>query len=373
MRKRSLWGVAAVAVVVAAGWFGVQSRGDDPAPRPVAGEEAPVVPGRLPPLGVMLPASEASGLAASHHYPGVFYWLRDGGPSKPDTPRDAIWAMRLGAGGVPEPVRDGEMFPSYAVAGATNHDWEALTVDDAGALWIGELGANDCKAQQRLLQVAEPDPSGFGAVEVVADYDLRFPDNPKPGCRTYNSEALLWLDGRLYVFAKTRGTPVYRVDLPPGARGTATLTRIGEFGEGVDNISAASVSEDRSRLMVLDHERLRVFTTDPTAVGDDFLAGAAASAPTGTARFEAPGGASVEGGTFVPGGHDIAFVAEDRHLYYAHPQSYGEPPAVPGGTPATTPGFSPPQGTPPPATSEDWDDPALDLLPTLTPGADDVG
>lgn len=364
MGKRALWTVAALAVIAAAVWRWGLPADHDAAPRPVAGEEAPVVPGRLPPLGVMLPASEASGLAASHHYPGVFYWLRDGGPSKPDTPRDAIWAMRIGAGGVPEPVRDGQLFPSYAVAGATNHDWEALTVDDAGALWIGELGANDCKAQQRLLQVAEPEPGGFGAVEVVADYDLRFPDNPKPGCRTYNSEALLWLDGHLYVFAKTRGTPVYRVDLPPGARGTATLTRIGEFGAGVDNISAASVSDDRSRLMVLDHERLRVFTTDPTAVGDDFLAGAAESEPTGTARFEAPGGASVEGGTFVPGGHDIAFVAEDRHLYYARPASYGEPAPSPSAVPS---------GTTPTPTPTGWDDPALDVLPTLAPGAGDVG
>ena len=193
----------------------------------------------------------------------MYYWLRDGGSSKPGRPRDAIWGMRISSGGMPEPVRGAELFPSYPVAGTKNLDWEDLTVDDAGALWIGQLGANNCKDQQRLLRVAEPDPNGAGPLDVVASYDLRFPDNTKPGCTTYNSEAMIWLDGHFYVFAKTSGSPVYRVDLPAGTSGRATITRIGKIGHNVDNISAVGISDDRSRLMVLDHERLWVFTTDP--------------------------------------------------------------------------------------------------------------
>jgi hypothetical protein len=370
VRGRSLWSAVALAVASLAGWYAVATGGtganaaDPPrgafgfdlrrpkdqaplespppgafgfdlrrpkdqapleSPPPGTVPQAPVVPGRMPPLDVRLPASEASGLIASRAYPGMYYWLRDGGSSKPGKPRDAIWGMRLSTGGLPEPVRGDELFPSYPVTGAKNQDWEALTVDDAGALWIGQIGANNCRDRQRLLRVAEPDPGGPGPLEVVAAYDLRFPDNPKPGCRTYNSEALIWLDGHFYVFAKTRGTPVYRVDLPAGTSGKARLTRIGRFGGDVDNISSASVSDDRSRLMVQDHERLWVFTTDPARTGDDFMADAISRDPTGTARFEAPGGASVEGGTFVRGSHDIAFVAEDRHIYYARAPTYGEP------------------------------------------------
>lgn len=365
MRRRSLWSVAAAVVVVlaAVGWWAVAVRGpagDEtpfPAGRAAADQQAPVVPGKLPPLGVTLPASEASGLAASRHYPGVFYWLRDGGASGPDTPRDAIWGMRISAGGMPEPVRDGTMFPAYGVPGATNEDWEALTVDDEGALWIGQIGANNCTDEQRLIRVAEPDPTVDAPLEVVATYDLRFPD-PKPGCRTSNAEAMIWLDGHFYLFAKTRGTPIYRVDLPGGAAGTAKLTRIGQIGHRVNNISAASISDDRQRLMVLDHRRVYVFTADATLRGDELIKDAVTDRYTGTAEFEAPGGATVEGGTFVPGTRDIAFVAEDGNIYYARPESYGEPP------------WTPPSPTAPPAT---WHDPALDDLPTLEPSANDVG
>ncbi|GIF78054.1 hypothetical protein [Asanoa siamensis] len=369
MRRRSLWSVVALATAALVGWYGISlSTGSDataaadPAKAAVP-EEAPIVPGRMPPLGVKLPASEASGLIASRTYPGMYYWLRDGGSSKPGKPRDALWGMRLSAGGMPEPVRGNELFPSYAVTGAKNQDWEALTTDSAGALWIGQLGANNCKDQQRLLRVAEPDPSGTGPLEVVASYTLRFPDNSKPGCRTYNSEALLWLDGHFYVFAKTSGTPVYRVDLPSGTSGEARVTRIGRFGRDVDNISSASISDDRTRLMVQDHERLWVFTTDPTRTGDAFMTDAVSRKATGTARFEAPGGASVEGGTFVRGSHDIAFVAEDMNLYYARPQTYGEAPWTPA---PPTPSWPPLPTTPPaPTAPPTWYDPWFDNLPTL--------
>jgi len=362
MRGRTLWSVAALSVAPLVGWYAFAGPGTGAnAADPVSDvEQAPIFPGRLPALGVKLPASEASGLIASKHYPGMYYWLRDGGSSKPGRPRDAIWGMRISSGGMPEPVRGADLFPSYPVAGAKNLDWEDLTVDDAGALWIGQLGANNCKDQQRLLRVAEPDPNGAGPLEVVASYDLRFPDNAKPGCRTYNSEAMVWLDGHFYVFAKTSGTPVYRVDLPAGTSGQATVTRIGKIGHNVDNISAVGISDDRSRLMVLDHERLWVFTTDPARTGDDFMKDAFKRKYSGTATFEAPGGASVEGGSFVRDSHDIAFVAEDGNLYYARPQTYGEPPWTPAPTVAPIPTV-PPMPTEPPT----WYDPWLDTLPTL--------
>ena len=57
------------------------------------------------------------------------------------------------AGWLAGPCPRGGAFPTYAVA-ASNADWEDLAVDGAGALWIGELGANNCRAQQRPLQVA---------------------------------------------------------------------------------------------------------------------------------------------------------------------------------------------------------------------------
>jgi hypothetical protein len=333
VRKRSLSSIVTVAVLAgtATGYALSAERVVPKVIGAVAAQAAPEEPptGRVEALRSLLPANEASALVASRTQPGVYYWLRDGGPSKPDRPRDAIWAMRLDAAGNPLPVRGSTLFPSYDVKGAKNVDWEDLAVDDTGALWIGELGANDCKRQQRLYRTTEPLPGSTAAITVSASYDLRFTDDLKSGCRTYNSEAMFWLDGHLYVFAKTAGSPVYRVDLPSGTGGTARLTRVTQVGQGVDNISASSLSDDRTRLMLLDHERMWVFRTDPARRGDDLVEAAFAAPARWQARFQAEGGASVEGGSFAWGTHTLAFVAEDRRIYVADPRAYGDDPGAP--------------------------------------------
>lgn len=274
----------------------------------------PVVP--VPPIDVLLPASEASGMAASRRYPNVYYWLRDGGPATPATPRAALWSLSLDAQGRPQPVRGREMFPFYLAPGLPNVDWEALTIDDDGSVWVGDIGANDCVKDQRLYRFAEPDPYETVVLELEATYSLRFPDNPRAGCTTYNAEAMLWLDGHLYLFAKAHDSPVYRVDLPPSMAGEARLVRLGALGRGVNNISVGSLADDRSRFVVADHKNAWVYqSSDPALCGDAYLRDVIARPAVGQVRFT-PSGAAVEGGTFVRDSYDIAFVAEDRRIYY---------------------------------------------------------
>ena len=281
--------------------------------------------GGLPPLDFLLPANEASGLVASRRYAGVYYWLRDGGGSTPATPRAALWAMRLSATGVPQAVRGHDLFPFYRTPGVSNMDWEALTIDGDGSIWIGAIGANNCVNQQRLYRFAEPDPSLDSALELEAEYTIRFPDNPRAGCTTYNSEAMFWLDGHLYLVAKTHGSPVYRVDLPPAMAGEARLVRLGELGHGVDNISVAGLSDDRSRLVVADHKNIWVYaSSDPQLCGDAYVVDVISRPHRWQTNF-APNGAAVEGGTFVRDSYAVAFVSEDRRVYYATPKDYVGP------------------------------------------------
>jgi hypothetical protein len=362
MRGRPLWSVVAATLAGLAAGYALGA-GPPRTPEP-AGKTLPDIPralaGFLPPLSVLLPANEASGIVASRRNPGVYFWLRDGGPDKPGRPRTALWGLRIDESGQPGAVHGDALFPAFPVTGASNVDWEALTIDDAGDLWIGQLGANDCRSRQGLHRVAEPDPATESTLPVLATYDLRFPDNPKSGCRTYNSEAMFWIDGHLYLFAKTDRSPVYRVDLPEGDAGEATLTRIGQLGRGIDNISASSVSDDRTRLMVLDHKRMWVYEVDPARRGDDLVRDAIGRAPKWQATFEGEGGATVEGGTFARGSHRLAFVAEDRRIYVTDPQGYGDVPSPvcptpdPGASVTPDPSATPtpdPGGTADPGTS----------------------
>ncbi|WP_166388513.1 hypothetical protein [Catellatospora methionotrophica] len=277
---------------------------------------APVRAGR--PIAIHtadLPANEASGLVASRRHPGVFYWLRDGGGATTQRPRAALYTIRLGDDAQAYPVRRGENFPFAQVFEAPNTDWEDVVMDDDDNLWIGDIGANDCVSKQYLYRTLEPEPDTDDPFIVTARYPLAFPD-PAPGCKTRNAEAMLWLDGELYIFAKTANSPVYRVVLPAERNKPVALLPVTEFDYGVDKISVSAVSDDRTRLTLAGHARYWVFAADPKLKGDAFLRKAMSGKPVHTARFDsAAGNASVEGGSYVPGTHDLLFVAENKEIF----------------------------------------------------------
>jgi hypothetical protein len=235
-----------------------------------------------------------------------------------------LWALRLDGNGVPKPVRQSVLFPYASVFQVSNTDWEDLVIDDDDNLWIGDIGANDCMSQQYLYKALEPDPGTGDPFVVTSKYPIRLPD-PQSGCRTRNAETMLWLDGALYIFAKTDNSPVYRAE-PAERNLEMPLVRVGQFADSsVKRISVASISTDRTRLMVAGHTRFWVFEANPSLRGDEYLRDAMKRAPSAEGRFDATGGnASVEGGSFVPDSRDMIFVAEDRSIYHVRAEEYGE-------------------------------------------------
>ncbi|MBV1850225.1 hypothetical protein [Catellatospora tritici] len=317
---------------VAAAVVGPSGTGDGPVPPPE--REIPLHPFAIVPIeqkvaigDVALPASEASGLAASRRYPGVYYWLRDGGGATAQRPRAALWAIKVDEAGDSKPVRRGENFPFAGVFDAANGDWEDIVVDDDDNLWIGDIGANNCKAQQHLFKTLEPDPDTDDPFVVTAKYPLAFPD-PAEGCRTRNAEAMLWLDGSLYIFAKGPHSPLYRVELPDHRGDDAELAPVGQFESTVNRISVSTLSDDRTRLVLASHALYWVFETDPELKGDDLLRDAMKRTPRYVGKFPEQDGmvAAVEGGSYLPGSHQVLFVAENKQVFLL--------PDDPGGAPA---------------------------------------
>lgn len=281
----------------------------------------------IPALSIQALAGEGSGMVASRQYPGVNYWLRDGGTATADKPRDAIFAVKFDANGNPVPVRGTDKFPFYNVTGSPNNNWEDIAMDDTNNIWIGDIGANNCdRNNQKLIKIKEPNPSANETLTILASYTFKFPD-PVTGCNTWNSEAMFWLDGKMYIFAKNSGSSVYRVDLPSGTSGTATLTKLGSLTGGVSNISVSSISDDRTRLVVAGHAKMNMYkTTNPSLRGDALIKDLISRAPAYVSTFST-GTAdkpTVEGGSFKRGSYDVAFVSENKYIYYATPRTYGD-------------------------------------------------
>ncbi len=276
----------------------------------------------------ILPAGEASGLVASQSHPNVFWWMRDGGPSTAEKPREAIYALKVDANGNTQPVRGDDKFPFFEINGVKNSNWEDIALDDDNNLWIGDIGANNCsRSSQKLYRVKEPDPTKSSKLDVDASYTFSFPD-PANGCNTWNSEAMFWLDGKMYIFAKTKNSPLYRVDLPKGNTGKATLKRLGTLSGGASNISASSLSGDRTRLMVASHNQTSIYQASSSSLkGDDLVKDLISKKPAYQARFDCKCSdktAAVEGGSFRKDSLATVYVSETKRLYTADPAEYGD-------------------------------------------------
>jgi hypothetical protein len=160
------------------------------------------------------------------------------------------------------------------VDGAVARDWEDITSDGAGHLWIADTGNNDNDRRDlAVLRVPEPGlPISPGArIAVDRTVRVRYPDQaefpPPPGERFFDSEALFWADGSLFLLTKHRGdtrTRLFRVPaLDDGA--DVLLDPLGEFDVGADRrrkkgmVTAADVSADGQHLAVLAYHALFVF------------------------------------------------------------------------------------------------------------------
>lgn len=262
---------------------------------------------------------EGSGLIASRQYPHLYWFIRDGGPETVDKPRSAVYSMHM----------DGRTQPDVAptlVEGMRNTNWEDLAIDDEGNLWIGDIGANKCgRRDQTLIKIGEPQP-GDASIGVKQRYVFRFPD-PPAGCATWNSEAMFWLDGHLYLIAKNAESGIYRVDLRQD--GTASLVKIARL-QGVSNQSVASINSKRTRLMVAGHQGMSVYTASQSGLsGDAFIRDIASRRPAYKASFSCDGcnannKASVEGGSFMNGRDGVVFIAENKRVYLAWSKDYSE-------------------------------------------------
>jgi hypothetical protein len=126
---------------------------------------------------------ESSGVAASQRYPGVLWTHNDGGGK-----RQALYAID----------RNGSTRASIPVPGLKFRDWEDIAIDDAGHLYLGDIGNNDGKRDTLYVySIDEPNPNtDTEPIEVKREWQLKFPGAP------FNCETLFIWKGYGYVVSK---------------------------------------------------------------------------------------------------------------------------------------------------------------------------
>ena len=176
---------------------------------------------------------------------------------------------------------NGKLEKTVIIDNTDNIDWEDITKDKEGNLYIGDFGNND--NERKDLCIYKVDKLSLDGTSAIPAYKISFtyPEQkdfpPKKAALFYDVEGFFEYDNNFYLFTKNRskgfdGTAfLYRV---PNTAGFHQAVLMGEF-KTCDNynhcaITAASISPDETKVAVLTHDKVFLFENFK---GDDFLNG----------------------------------------------------------------------------------------------------
>jgi len=171
---------------------------------------------------------------------------------------------------------------------ALNTDWEDITQDKQGNLYIGNFGNNANKRKDlQILKINARDLNSKKRIGVEQIY-FHFPEQknfpPKKKKMYYDVESLFEWENNLYVFTKSRvkneigRTFLYRI---PNKAGNHLAERIADFTTCPEKycwITGADISDDGKKVVLLNHKSAWVFTD---FIGDNFFSGKAKEFPFG--------------------------------------------------------------------------------------------
>jgi hypothetical protein len=257
------------------------------------------------PLGRVDPGvvRELSGVVASRRRPGVFWTHGDSGAAPELVAFDTT----------------GKVLARVALAGAPNTDWEDLTADDQGHLYVGDIG-NSAKLfpARYVYKIIEPDPLNPPAqpVSPIERYRYRYPRGEDGKARPrFDAESLFWYQGGLYLLSKSPGrdTVLYRMQqakAPADRPSAGDMKLVPVATLDISMPTGADVSSDGKHLAVCSYGRMWLYPLlEAGAAGpaEPFHDSRNARAMSYSAR------GNVEGCCFWD--RDVVLVSEDGYIY----------------------------------------------------------
>ncbi|MGK0361823.1 MAG: hypothetical protein ACI9U2_004141, partial [Bradymonadia bacterium] len=199
-------------------------------------------------------------LVASRRSPGILWTLNDSG-GHPE-----IYAVR----------EDGSLVGVVGVRGAQNVDWEAMTLDGAGNLWIGDIGNNGNRRRDLGLYVLPEPPPRDGVATVARFVPIEYPEQSEfpPEARNFDAEALFADGETIYLLTKHRSntntvlyrlppaTPPDELDAPDAPRAMERLAEFDVRGDPDEHggmVTDAALSADGAHLAVLTYHSIFLF------------------------------------------------------------------------------------------------------------------
>ena len=176
---------------------------------------------------------------------------------------------------------DGKIKYEVKISGATNEDWEDITKDQQGNLYIGDFGNNN--NDRKDLSIYKINKESLTSEDATPAYKVSFsyPEQqsfpPKKKEMFYDVEGFFEFKNNFYLFTKNRSkgfdgtTFLYKI---PNKQGTHKAEKLAEFTT-CDNfttcaITSAAISPDETKVVLLCHDKIWLFENFNN---DSFLSG----------------------------------------------------------------------------------------------------
>ncbi|MDO3424032.1 hypothetical protein QWT87_03955 [Chryseobacterium sp. APV1] len=167
--------------------------------------------------------------------------------------------------------RKGNLTSDVLVENTENHDWEDITKDAAGNIYIGDFGNNENDRQNlSILKVDLKDASQKSAKvtqTTTFHYEGQTEFPPKKSNWLYDCEAFVEMNGNFYLFTKNRSKGfdgTFLVFQVPNKTGDFEAKLIGKLkldgGYSDAAITSATINSTKDKIVLLNHKNIQILT-----------------------------------------------------------------------------------------------------------------
>ena len=196
---------------------------------------------------------------------------------------DTLWVIQ--DSGNPDKIyqvaTDGKLLREVKLNGIKNHDWEALTSDEDGNVYIGDFGNNNNKRKNLAIYKINRADLKKDVIDSIQKIEFYYEDQeefpPKKDELFYDCESFLHKDGYFYLFTKNRSkdfdgtTHIYKIPNEIGEHKAILLNKYVTCDKFTTcSITDVAISPDEDKVVLLSNKRMWIFSD---FVEDNFTKG----------------------------------------------------------------------------------------------------
>lgn len=167
--------------------------------------------------------------------------------------------------------RKGNLTSDVRVENAENHDWEDITKDAAGNIYIGDFGNNENDRQNLSILKVDLKDASQKSTKVTQTTTFHYEGQtefpPKKSNWLYDCEAFVEMNGNFYLFTKNRSKGfdgTFLVFQVPNKAGDFEAKLIGKLkldgGYSDAAITSAAINSTKDKIVLLNHKNIQILT-----------------------------------------------------------------------------------------------------------------